>query len=380
MSSEIALYYPYIHFQEDAWVKQAALYWDKVSRIVPEGYEHKLHDSDVVKKLKEKDDAIIDRTPSHTVVRSVSQELLYVLNTYGDALQAHLSPDSYLDSDSSSLAYIYHTKMDHELVDALVHTGLGTFRDWRGDGDTEWLGVHPKVGHAYMTALASSMGSRGSLSVVSDNPHFAVAGCGFPIRQLFANLIEVDDAHLDAIPGAQAKSALGIAAIERVLPADIDSVPIEKIIEFRRESIKERARYREAVANATANLADITDSDALRDHLEVSGAQIHASVEKLEGKMNSLLGDTALSVVGVSKDLPQLATVAITALGISVANPFVAAAGFAFNMFNAVRDKRRENDELREQPYAYLVALRETVSLTGFLDRVRVGARKLLLE
>ncbi|UCH40453.1 MAG: hypothetical protein JSU67_01745, partial [Gammaproteobacteria bacterium] len=271
-------------------------------------------------------------------------------------------------------------KMDYELVETLVQAGLGTFRNREGDGDTEWLGVHPDIGRAYMTALASSMGSRGALSVVSDNPHFAVAGCGFPVRQLFANLIQTDDTRLDEIQGPQAKSALGIAAIERVLPADIDSIPIEKIIEFREESIEERANYRDAVAEATDNLTEIVDAEALRHHLEVSGNQIHASVQKLESKMNGLLGDTALSVAGVSKDLPQLATVGLTALGISIANPFVAAAGFAFNVFNAVRDKRRENDELREQPYAYLVALRETVGVKGFLDQLRVGARKLLLE
>jgi hypothetical protein len=38
MESYQALYYPYVHFKNDAWVKLSALYWDKLKRIVPEGY------------------------------------------------------------------------------------------------------------------------------------------------------------------------------------------------------------------------------------------------------------------------------------------------------------------------------------------------------
>jgi hypothetical protein len=60
-------------------------------------------------------------------------------------------------------------------------------------------------------------------------------------------------------------------------------------------------------------------------------------------------------------------------------NPFVAGAGIAFNAYRAVRDKRRENDALLEQPYAYLVSMQEQLGMTGFLDRLRVGGRRLLL-
>src|SRR4051812_29243664 len=45
----LGLYYPYIHFKDDAWVKLSALYWEHMARIVPEGYA--VHDSDTVKRL-----------------------------------------------------------------------------------------------------------------------------------------------------------------------------------------------------------------------------------------------------------------------------------------------------------------------------------------
>jgi hypothetical protein len=33
------LYYPYINFRSDSWLKVAALYWPKMARIVPVDYK-----------------------------------------------------------------------------------------------------------------------------------------------------------------------------------------------------------------------------------------------------------------------------------------------------------------------------------------------------
>lgn len=42
----LGLYYPFIQFRNDSWLKLAALYWDRIGRIVPPGYQ--LQDSDTV--------------------------------------------------------------------------------------------------------------------------------------------------------------------------------------------------------------------------------------------------------------------------------------------------------------------------------------------
>jgi hypothetical protein len=56
MKSYIALYYPLIHFNDDAWIKLTALYWDKMGRIVPRGYRPS--DSDTVKRLADESEFI----------------------------------------------------------------------------------------------------------------------------------------------------------------------------------------------------------------------------------------------------------------------------------------------------------------------------------
>lgn len=49
MQTYQALYYPFIHFKDDRWLKLSALYWDKVARIVPHDYA--TDDSATVKAL-----------------------------------------------------------------------------------------------------------------------------------------------------------------------------------------------------------------------------------------------------------------------------------------------------------------------------------------
>jgi len=45
--SYAALYYPFIHFKDDRWLKLSALYWDRIGRIVPSAY--RTEDSETVR-------------------------------------------------------------------------------------------------------------------------------------------------------------------------------------------------------------------------------------------------------------------------------------------------------------------------------------------
>jgi hypothetical protein len=51
MSGHIGLYYPFIHFRDESWLKLTSLYWDRMGRIVPEGYG--LRDNDTVRQFKD---------------------------------------------------------------------------------------------------------------------------------------------------------------------------------------------------------------------------------------------------------------------------------------------------------------------------------------
>ena len=67
MQNYIGLYYPYIHFQNEAWLKLAVLYWDKMARIVPS--EDNPHDSDAVKMLQYEIDFVQNLKPDSEISR-----------------------------------------------------------------------------------------------------------------------------------------------------------------------------------------------------------------------------------------------------------------------------------------------------------------------
>src|SRR5919108_2142094 len=68
MGTTVGLYYPFIHFRDEEWLKVAALYWPRMCRIVPPDYQTK--DSDAVKRLIDELDFVsnVSPTPATTVV------------------------------------------------------------------------------------------------------------------------------------------------------------------------------------------------------------------------------------------------------------------------------------------------------------------------
>ena len=74
------LYYPYIHFQDENWIKTAVLYYDGLKRIVPEGYE--THDSRSLEILNDKLEFVENLDPGYSAelaaegfMKFVEQEL-----------------------------------------------------------------------------------------------------------------------------------------------------------------------------------------------------------------------------------------------------------------------------------------------------------------
>ena len=82
MVAYFGLYYPFIHFRDEAWLKLAALYWDGMSRIVPMGA--RLHDSDEVKRLADAQ-FILNEPPFGAF--DVAQLFRDLIASHGDALQ-----------------------------------------------------------------------------------------------------------------------------------------------------------------------------------------------------------------------------------------------------------------------------------------------------
>jgi hypothetical protein len=76
------LYYPFIHFRDEAWLKLSALYWDDVTRIVPKSYAPR--DSRDVRALE--DAGVLKRVDPSSYEQPVGQLFSVLLDRYAAGL------------------------------------------------------------------------------------------------------------------------------------------------------------------------------------------------------------------------------------------------------------------------------------------------------
>jgi hypothetical protein len=84
MPTTAGLYYPWMHFQSDEWLKLAILTWDNIARVRPLGIDDR--DSEVVKKVRDMSDFVIELTPSERDLLEVEAAVAEVLDVYRDQL------------------------------------------------------------------------------------------------------------------------------------------------------------------------------------------------------------------------------------------------------------------------------------------------------
>ena len=135
---DLGLYYAFIHFRSDAWVKLAILHWDRMGRIVPEGYLKR--DSETVQELVAA--GFIEDVDPAGAIDIIGNVFLDLIKRYEQPLRTFYRVpdiDSHpVDPDESfghpqpqradtRFAYIYTTKVPADLVLALRDTKLGDF-------------------------------------------------------------------------------------------------------------------------------------------------------------------------------------------------------------------------------------------------------------
>jgi len=98
MESYLGLYYPFMEFNNDNWIKLAALYWEKLGRIVPKRYRSPL-DSDTVRLLTDELGFIQNLYPTERNKEHAGKMFLEVLTKYEQELRQRYS----IKSDSSTV-------------------------------------------------------------------------------------------------------------------------------------------------------------------------------------------------------------------------------------------------------------------------------------
>ena len=198
MGDHIGLYYPHFTFPNDAWIKLAALYWDKLGRILPPDYT--IHDSDTVQRLQGELGFTKDFTPSGNDTYELGRMFIELLDTYRYELLASYGTHSGLLGHvlprRDGLSYVYSDiKMSRQLVALLRQYGLAV--DVRDHPDTrsygyKIIGMHPKLAAVYMEALAGQMAASKKLHPVTNSMRDHVAMGDYTLERLAQALLYED--------------------------------------------------------------------------------------------------------------------------------------------------------------------------------------------
>lgn len=395
----IALYYPWMHFQDDNWLKLALLTWDRIVRMRPEMVEDR--DRDLVRQLRTETDFIVEAAPSPTVLRTVTETFSEIIDADPHRIveryglrhsfreEFHPSPHD-LRQSTDWLGYeppvpqgtwdmvrsSYMLRMHTGASDSKMGTGLSEKLVGMGLAEPSggpWVGMHPKLGSIYLAVLTDVMARGEMLSPTTDDlrMHKAVGA----LSQL-TNLLFEDHARVPAIEHAE--SAYMHVALRTVIEPDKSAeVPVAKLIRFREAHRDELAAFHEHVAGLTADLQAIAEVE----NLEVASAHLKSLYEsqtrpQLNELRKALRAQGIESSAGTLVQKVNLNAAAGTLLGsVAAAGGQLAVAGAAVAVtlvpYIASRVEARRQ-QVGDSPVAYLLAADRELSgrtLLGALQR-----------
>lgn len=325
-----ALYYPYIQFRNDEWVKAAALYYDGLDRIVPDSVIP--NDSILIKTLNDKEGFTrnIDPQPAAEIIAMDFFD--YAANELKDPVQrARVLERMGIHYKQEKKFSIHLQKMGRYLYRELPELGLAFTPDPSHPFAFQLEGATAAI---YMTYLANYLAGERNMPVVTDDTDFQLL-----LRGMQSEPVDVTE---DKGP------MLAAMVIETVVPKDLTEITAEQIITFRRQYKDERALFYDEIRSLVAEMETMTHPMALQDCLARKQDAILRATKNLERSYNALKIATASALLCLS--VPAF----VSGLGPGIAAGAVMAVA-AGRAGTAALDYYRSR---KSSPYAYVLALK----------------------
>ncbi|MFS0691253.1 DUF6236 family protein [Streptomyces nitrosporeus] len=364
---DIALYYPYIHFRDERWLKAAALYWPRMARVVPAGYP--VADTDTARILDDELGFLVP-VPPDTAAHAVAPLFLEILNAHGERLTSALT------GPTARTAAVHWDEMDAELRDALSSAGLAgeSVAYPPGGGPLlPWVTMHPRLVWIYKCVLSSQAAEMGQFTPTTDQDDAHLQPHRWSGNQLLSALTDTPRED-DVLPDPT--NAVGLLAISTVLPRDLDAVSAGRIAAVRRRHQAEFEAFHAAVGEAVDLLRDRLTSVSLPvAQMEYTALEVErlfkTPLAELRRALKGARIDTVLSAANLKFDLP--AGLAAVGGGALAGQPLIgAAAGAAFGLSSLRQASGQHRDDLRNAaPVAsYLLNVEQTLAPRSLLYRL----------
>jgi hypothetical protein len=381
------LYFPFVHVRDDNWLKAVALYWPSVSRLVPDGYLKR--DSPTARALADAG-VLRDREPGQLVPMALA-DLLETMRRNTEALAAHFSLERAVRdwdgellrdgcrpaADSPELGWIHCAKFPRGAVDYLADAGLARLGrpgelDRHCGRPENWLGLHPALAAAYMTALATQVSDTAGWEPITDQRDLRAATPNGDVQCAVRLLLGADAPGAGIAGEAAAVETYVMLAFQYVRPKNLENVPVDAILDCRAELADELLAFRRHVGAQREELAALAAVPLEDRRLELFAEHVQQTVEvplkQLEKGMKLLKLDPTRSLVMTGSLAPPLALNAVLGAGSAVGNAVgaVAAVGNAWWQVHGLRAKAKAGS-----PVGYLLDVRDRLETKTLAKRVR---------
>lgn len=429
----IGLYYPYIHFRDEEWLKAAALYWPRMARVVPAGYTPA--DAGVALALKDELDFLVDVDPYEAAcavaplftrvqyacwrdhrqavrqllasryayrldereVRSAGDLTMMREDAYGYTLPLRSTPGPPSGPD---LVAFHPNELGHLLGPLRgLTTQVVSGADQRGDR-CNWHAMDPSLAWIVKCVIVDELTRRTGFVPTTDQTtghafsggwdtdRLAVALLGDEGAEMYrqgARRLDSDDSwppNLTTAVEPELVSAVGHMAVRCVLPRGLGDIPVEKIIRLRTRHATEFDAFADAVVATAADLRETLSSiqhpTALQEYLRLTvRRRFKTPLQDLESAMRSLRMEVGYTAVGYKLELGTAATASLG--GLAAGSALVTAGALAFGVASIRHRVAASRDaELRNSEVAYLLRLQYDLQPQSLVRRILRGSARAL--
>ena len=232
-SADGLLYYPTIEFQDETWLKSALIFWDKIYRIVPSGYSPN-------------DSYEVDIAKSEGLIEDINLSAEDLKNT-ADTFEEFCEGLSFFPSGFD--ASTYEVRLHSDKIDDRLKP---FFRQFSESVDKQGFYKIPEnIANGYMFSLSDTVSKRRELSKLTDDPDMFTAMTYFDVEGNFDEYLTDEEA----------KDIYTTLIIENLVPADVRSVSIKRLIDLNRDSSEYKNEFKKRVSEFNQKLSKCEDKE-----------------------------------------------------------------------------------------------------------------------
>ena len=277
------LYFPTIEFFDSSWLKGALCHWDKIYRIVPSSYTPK--DSDEVKE-----------TVDAGLVESINLNEADLSET-ADKFIAFWDSVPFVpagfDGYEEEPIRLHPEKVDERIRSQLAALSIRIDRDG-------FLSLSREVANSYMLFLSETISRRRMLPKITDS------------EEMFTDIayFQQDGNFDEYVFNDEGKELIGNLVLSSLVPSEIGSFPMKRVIDFHNKSAEGRTAFRKSVAGLIDEIKGIRDREFFEKRLQKFDQDLRSSQKSLASIISS--GGADIGYAMITAGLPM----ALGALGV----------------------------------------------------------------